>query len=236
VPPELTIDPRLRALYLLAIAVGVFFLPSWWMVAIVAGAQVGLWLALGIGVGALLRQLRKLALFLAVIQVAYALVTVDPARDVWSTLAVFGLEVDLNQYGALVGLTMVLRVIAVVLASQVARAGDPRALAGGLGQLGVPRKAALSIDATLALLGSAQAPSRWRRWWRWRRRRWRRRQRRPRQERSRLPRRPAPPGPRRRRRHRRALARHVARVETHVQRAAPTRAWPATSRSSPASR
>jgi hypothetical protein len=153
-------DARLRALYLLALAVGVFLMPAWWMVAIAAGAQVLLWLGLGIGVRKLLRQVRKLFLFLAVIQIAYALVTNDPATDRWQTyvLTLFGLgwEIDVNLSGAMVGLTMVLRVLAVVLASQVIRAGDTRAFAAGLRKLGVPRVVALSIDAVLELLGERQ--------------------------------------------------------------------------------
>ncbi|WP_428261530.1 CbiQ family ECF transporter T component [Haliangium sp.] len=146
-------DPRLKALYLAAIAVGVFFLPTWWWVGLVAGAQLGLWLGLGLGVRRLGRQLRKLALFLSVIVIAYALVGADPATDRWHTVRVLGLAIDVNLSGALAGVTMALRVIAVVLASQVARAGDPRALAAGLSRLGVPQAAALSIDAVLVLLG-----------------------------------------------------------------------------------
>ena len=150
---ERGIDPRLRALYLVGVAVGVFFLPDWKLCAAVAGAQVVAWLSLGLGVKALLRQLRKLVLFLAVIAVAYALVGEDPASDRWIVVSIFGLEIDVNASGALVGLTMVLRIVTVVLASHVARAGDARALAAGLGRLGVPRSAALAIDTVLALLG-----------------------------------------------------------------------------------
>lgn len=146
-------DPRLKALYLVAIAVGVFFLPAWWMVAIAALVQAALWLGLGLGPRALLWQLRKLTLFLAILVVAYGLVSLDPATDRWHTVRWLGLAIEINVSGLLVGVAMALRVVAVVLASQVARAGDPRALAAGLGRLGVPRVAALSIDAVLVLLG-----------------------------------------------------------------------------------
>jgi hypothetical protein len=146
-------DPRLKALYLVAVAVGVFFLPAWWMVGVAALVQAALWLGMGLGLRALLWQLRKLTLFLAILVVAYALVSLDPATDRWHTVRWLGLAIDVNVAGLLVGVTMALRVVAVVLGSQVARAGDPRALAAGLGRLGVPRAAALSIDAVLALLG-----------------------------------------------------------------------------------
>ncbi|HLT11306.1 MAG TPA: CbiQ family ECF transporter T component, partial [Micromonosporaceae bacterium] len=140
------VDPRLRALYLAAVAVGVFLLPGWELCAAAAGLQVALWLGAGLGAGALVRQLRKLALLLSVILLAYALVGEDPSRDRWRTVELLGLGLDVNVTGGLVGLAMVLRILAVVLASQVARAGDPRALAAGLGRLGVPRSAALAID------------------------------------------------------------------------------------------
>jgi hypothetical protein len=48
---------------------------------------------------------------------------------------------------------MVLRVLVVVLASRVVRAGDERAIALGLRKLGAPDVVATSIDAVLALLG-----------------------------------------------------------------------------------
>ena len=63
-------DPRLRALYLAVVAVGVFFLPAWWMCAAAAGLQVVLWLAVGLGGRRMLRQLRKLALLSLVILLA----------------------------------------------------------------------------------------------------------------------------------------------------------------------
>ncbi len=150
---ERGLDPRLRALYLVGVAVGVFFLPGWKLCAAAAAVQVALWLGLGLGAGRLFRQLRKLMLFLAVIAAAYALVGEDPAHDRWIALSILGLEIDVNTTGALVGLAMVLRIVTVVLASHVARAGDARALAAGLGRLGVPRSAALAIDTVLALLG-----------------------------------------------------------------------------------
>lgn len=148
-----SLDPRLRALYLALVAVGVFFLPTWWMVGVVLAVQIVLWLRLDLGLRPLGRQVRKLALFLGVIFIAFSLVSHDPATDRWRTLAIAGLALKINQTGVLLGLTMVLRVLAVVLASQVARAGDPRALAAGLGKLGVPRIVALSIDSVLTLLG-----------------------------------------------------------------------------------
>lgn len=130
-----------------------FLLPAWWMVAIAAGALAIAWLALGLGARALARQLQKLLALSALIVGAYAVFAIDPATDRWVTLDLRWWELDVNTTGALAGVAMVLRILAVVLASHVARAGDPRAIATGLRGLGMPRIAAASIDATLALLG-----------------------------------------------------------------------------------
>ena len=75
----MTIGPRLRALYLIVVAVGVFFIPWWQAVAAVALVQVALWLFLGLGFGPLRMQLRKLILFCGGILIAYSLVGEDPA-------------------------------------------------------------------------------------------------------------------------------------------------------------
>jgi hypothetical protein len=130
-------------------------LPGWQWCAAVGALQVVLWLWLGLGMGALVRQLRKLVLLLSVIWLAYAFLGEDPATDRWRTitLPLVGWHLDMNVTGALEGLAMILRIATVVLASHVARAGDARALAAGLGRLGLPRSAALAIDAVLALLG-----------------------------------------------------------------------------------
>jgi hypothetical protein len=49
---------------------------------------------------------------------------------------------------------MAIRLLAVVLLSELARTGDPSAFATGLAGLGAPRALAISIDVTLGLLGS----------------------------------------------------------------------------------
>ena len=87
--------------------------------------------------------------FALFIVASYALTRQDATVDRW--IHFHGVKINLG--GATVGLLMVVRVLAVVMASQVARAGDPRAVAHGLGKLGMPRIAAVSIDAVLALLG-----------------------------------------------------------------------------------
>ena len=67
-------DPRVRALYLAAVAVGAFVIGDWRILAGLLGLQIALWLSVGLGVKPLLRQWRKLSLLLSVIFLAYALV------------------------------------------------------------------------------------------------------------------------------------------------------------------
>jgi hypothetical protein len=153
--PRRSIDPRLRVVYLAAVAVGVFFLKRPWQSELLVAVQALLWLAVGLGPRRLLRQVIKLWGFALFISVSFALTSEDPETDRWVAVQLLGwqLPLKLNATGAVLGALMVLRVLAVVLASQVARAGDSRAIAAGLDKLAVPKIIAVSIDAVLALLG-----------------------------------------------------------------------------------
>lgn len=152
-PSNRTIDPRLRVLFLVSAAVGIFLLPRVWMAATAATLLALLWVLVGLPPSRLWRQIYKLLPFSLLIVGSYALTRSDPLLDRWIRLPLGPWELPVNAGGAALGLLMVLRVLAVVLASQVARAGDARAVARGFGKLGMPRMAAVSIDAVLALLG-----------------------------------------------------------------------------------
>jgi hypothetical protein len=144
-------DPRLRVLYLAIVAVGALVLADFRVLIGLAVAHVVAWVALGEGTRALGRQLFKLTGFAAFIVLSYALTKDDPSTDRWTKL--YG--IDVNAGGALVGARMVLRVVIVVLASRIARAGDPRAIAEGLRRIGVPEVVSLSMDAVLSLMGGS---------------------------------------------------------------------------------
>jgi hypothetical protein len=147
------VDPRVRVLYLLSVAVGLFAFHRLDVVASVAAAQAALWLIVGLGARRLARQITKLWFFTLFIVVSYALTSEEASTDRWVSVRLLSFAVSLNLAGALAGLTMVVRIVGVILAAQVARAGDGRAVAAGLGKLGAPRLVAASIDAVLALLG-----------------------------------------------------------------------------------
>jgi hypothetical protein len=148
------VDPRLRVLYLLVVASGVFVFHRLDVVAAIAAAQAVLWLVVGLGAKRLTRQITKLWFFTLFIVASYALTGSDDGEPThWVRVHVGAWALRLNLAGALAGAVMVLRIVAVILAAQVARAGDGRAVAAGLGKLGAPRMVAASIDAVLALLG-----------------------------------------------------------------------------------
>ena len=148
-------SPRARVLYLIAVAAGVFLVPSLPAVAGVLILQVALCAFGGLRPAEIRRQLTKLSVFGLFLVVTYALTAQDPATDRWMELPLAGFVLSLNVAGALEGVTMVLRIFTIVLASQLVRLGDPRAVAAGLRGLGAPRMASSSIDAVLALLGGA---------------------------------------------------------------------------------
>ncbi|MGO8997410.1 MAG: hypothetical protein ACLQVI_29190 [Polyangiaceae bacterium] len=151
------IDPRIRVAYLVAIAVGVFFVRQLAPLSVLLLAQGVLWLALGLGARRLLRQVTKLWGFALFILLSFALTKEDPALDRWIHPEVLpGVHVAINVTGALVGVAMLVRIVVVVLASQVARAGDGRAIAAGLRDIHVPPIVAASIDAVLVLLGGEE--------------------------------------------------------------------------------
>ena len=143
------VDPRLRVLYLAAVAVGVFFVKDARIACAIAAAHVVAWMFLGLGARTLARQLVKLWGFTAFICVSYALTAEDPAIDRWVHLW----KIPVNLGGLAVGGLMIVRVVTVILASRIARTGDERAIALGLRKLWVPDIVAHSIDAVLALLG-----------------------------------------------------------------------------------
>src|SRR5262245_7916736 len=119
------IDPRLRVGFLIGAAVGVFFLRDFAGLGVALGVLSILWITVGLAPRRLLRQVYKLwgiALFIAV---SSAFFDNDPDTDRWISIAP---HLDVNVGAMLIGAIMFLRVLAVVVASQIARAGDPRAV------------------------------------------------------------------------------------------------------------
>src|SRR4051812_36707606 len=148
------VDSRLRVAFLFLTGAGIFLLRSPLWVAALTGALLVLSFAVRIPPRRVLRSILKLWGFTLVVLISYALVREDPSVDRWVHLG----PLPLNVGAVLVGAVMVLRVISVALASQIARAGDPRAIATGLRRLWVPAVVADAMDAVLALLEGDAAP------------------------------------------------------------------------------
>jgi molybdenum storage protein len=146
------IDPRWRVVFLVVVTVGTFFLHRPAGIGVLIAGLVILWVVVGLGWQSLLRQTSKFASFGLFVVAMYALTGEDAANDRWVRIGA-GFPLWLNLAGALTGLVMALRVLSIVLASQVARAGNPRALALGLAGMGIPRAASTCLDAVLVLVG-----------------------------------------------------------------------------------
>ncbi|MCC6558105.1 MAG: hypothetical protein IT372_34590 [Polyangiaceae bacterium] len=78
---RLSVDPRLRVLYLVAIAIGVFFLRELWQIGALLALQAALWLTVGLPPRRLPRQVLKLWGFALFILASYAFTAEDPALD-----------------------------------------------------------------------------------------------------------------------------------------------------------
>jgi hypothetical protein len=137
-----TIDPRLRVLFVLGVAAGVFFLREPWQAGAACALLAITWLIVKLPPKRLARQILKLWGFALFILASYAFFNDEG-----------GFSTTPNLDGLREGGLMLLRVLALILASQIARAGDARAIASGLRKLGVPQSASIAIDTVLALLG-----------------------------------------------------------------------------------
>lgn len=153
--PRSSVDPRLRVAFLLGCGLGVFALPRGLPVAVAVVTLAVSWLIVGLPPRRLVRQFTKLWLFALFVVGSYALFEDDPRTDAWRALALpVGVALRVNVGGLLHGLDMLGRLLTVVMASQVARAGASRAIAAGLARLHVPRVVALSLDVVLELMAA----------------------------------------------------------------------------------
>src|SRR5262249_6723898 len=80
---RLSVDPRLRVLYVLGVAVGVFLVRAPAALAALLALQVALWLAAGLPPRRLVRQITKLWGFTLFVLASYALTSESPEVDRW---------------------------------------------------------------------------------------------------------------------------------------------------------
>ncbi|MGB0678526.1 MAG: hypothetical protein ACPGUV_02565 [Polyangiales bacterium] len=145
-------DARLYVLYLLALAVGVFWLQHAPTLAGLVALQAVLCRLGGLPWRRLARKSVKLSAFALFVTGTYAFTAIDPQQDRWWSLAATGLR--LNVYGMEQAGLMLLRIGAIVLASELVRVLRPEAIAAGLRGLGLGRTLAFTVDTVLALLAT----------------------------------------------------------------------------------
>jgi uncharacterized membrane protein YgcG len=125
--------------------------PYLWPQAALLGLQGLLLLLLQGSVQRIAKRLLKLMGFALFLAASYALVGEDPERDTWLHFGERWLPA-VNTFGLRVSVQMSLRVANLVLATEVVRAGNPRAFVAGLRSLGLPNAVAEALDTVLALV------------------------------------------------------------------------------------
>lgn len=151
------ISGRVKLAYLAAVLIAVIALPEPWFLGALLAAQIVLWLFDRLGLAALWRTGKRLAVLFAVVLVSYAFVPVGAGSgDFWHPLD-FGLfTLEVNLAGVALALTMCARIATLVVASAwVQRSGSPGELLRALESFHVPQLLAVSINATLELATGA---------------------------------------------------------------------------------
>ncbi|MEW6775181.1 MAG: energy-coupling factor transporter transmembrane component T [Bdellovibrionota bacterium] len=152
---------RLRVLYLIAIAVGVFFVPSIRGVAGILAFQLVLWAVLRYPAGQVIRLATKLFWFFFFVLLSFAFFPEEGAEPRWHevTLAAWSFRISLE--GISEGVLMCVRVFTVILTSLlVRRSASSAEFVEGLRGLFLPRRVAYTLDTTLHLLEPEQLDGR----------------------------------------------------------------------------
>ncbi|MCZ6596838.1 MAG: energy-coupling factor transporter transmembrane component T [Planctomycetota bacterium] len=141
--------PLAKLVYLLVLAVGLFFLKDPRLVGALAVLQIVLWALSRVDFRLLGRIGRRLAILFVIIGLVYGLRETPGGGSDWQTV----LGVKINLEGLRRALVFGLRILVLLLASTwVQKSGAPGDFARAMISARVPRSLALSIDATLSLL------------------------------------------------------------------------------------
>ena len=145
-----------KVYYLLCLAVILFLIDQPLILAGLFLLQLSLWFRHKLPLSGLARAGRKMWLFFLIIFITYLITGSGQDDDRWISVPVSWLP-DLSLNGATLALLMCLRVLTLVLASNwLQQTSPPGALVSGLQRLRIPESVALTVDATLALLGGQQ--------------------------------------------------------------------------------
>lgn len=152
------LSAKIKLVYLLALAGGLFFVGDWRVVLGLIAVQAGLWLYAGLGLGELLRGTSRLKWFFLLIVISYLLIPPFETQPDY-TIDLGWFEVGVYFSGLNHAALMLGRVFLLVFTSLWARLSEPAgAFVAALGKLGLPESTAIVIDAGLSLAGSNQKP------------------------------------------------------------------------------
>jgi hypothetical protein len=155
--------PRSRVAYLFAVGVGCFLIRDVRAVLTLLALQITLWFVVRLPVRRLLRRVYKLWGFALFVVLSYGMTADGEGADRWEQFVLLGRTVSINVGGLATGALMFARVFLVILASDIVRAGEPKAIAEGLRAFKVSPKFAATLDSVLALMGEVQEQGRGRR-------------------------------------------------------------------------
>jgi uncharacterized membrane protein YgcG len=149
------ISPRLKILGLIALAVASFLIRDPWLLGGGFTLLLGAWAALRLPAALLFRLVRKLAFFVVMILLAFALFPSENIQGgAGQQIALPGTSIMISLTGLLLGGLMALRMLIVIVASQLVQlTAKPGEFVAGLRGLMLPEVVALTIDSTLYLLG-----------------------------------------------------------------------------------
>jgi hypothetical protein len=151
---------RLRVIYLLGVAVAAFAVGSPYVVGLLFGLQLALFLAARLPLRLLGRVLRRPSVFVLVICVSIVLFPED-CRGELARVTVAGWTLQLCSDALWHALLMAVRLYTVILASTLVRARDAAgAFVGALSGMGLPVVVALPLDAALEFLAPASLEQR----------------------------------------------------------------------------
>jgi len=150
-----TIDPRIKILYLILVAVGCFLIKDPVVLTGLFVLQVGLWVYNRLPLSDMVRVFRKLAFFIILILLTFAFFATEAMQgDVWRDIPIGSFHFKVNITGLTLGLLMSLRMLTVIFGSLVVQmTSKPGEFVEGLRGIKLPQIAALTIDSTLHLLG-----------------------------------------------------------------------------------
>lgn len=151
----MTLDPRLKVLYIVAVGVAAFATSDSRVLLTILGLQILLWIACRIPLRALAKSFRRLSVLLLLLVGSYALFGgIEGGRQL--DIPIGGWTLTIHLTAALVGLLRFSRIVSIILAAQVVqRTGDPRSFVAGLEGLWAPAWLAQGLDAVLRLLGGS---------------------------------------------------------------------------------